>query len=88
MPFAAFNLVKLPDDVSDEQAIMISDIFPTGWMAADNAEIDPGDEIAVFGCGEAMMKNLTIKLGKLQPPPTSRTCSCSCAAAPSTPPRS
>lgn len=51
IPFANVGLVKLPDEVSDEQAIMISDIFPTGYFGADIAGIDPGDTVAVFGCG-------------------------------------
>ena len=51
IPFANVGMVKLPDEVSDEQAIMISDIFPTGWFGADAAEIDEGDTVAVFGCG-------------------------------------
>jgi threonine dehydrogenase-like Zn-dependent dehydrogenase len=49
--YAASNLVKLPDDVSDEQAILISDIFPTAYFGADLAEITPGDTVVVFGCG-------------------------------------
>ena len=51
IPYANIGMVKLPDEVSDEQAIMISDIFPTGWFGADEAEIDQGDTVAVFGCG-------------------------------------
>jgi threonine dehydrogenase-like Zn-dependent dehydrogenase len=51
IPFAHVGLVKLPPEVSDEQAIMLSDIFPTGYFAADIAEIEPGDTVAVFGCG-------------------------------------
>lgn len=51
IPFAAVNLVKLPDEVSDDQAILLSDIFPTGYMGAEYAEIKPGDTVAVFGCG-------------------------------------
>ena len=51
IPFAHVNLVKLPDEVSDEQAILLSDIFPTGYFGADNAEIKHGDTVAVFGCG-------------------------------------
>jgi threonine dehydrogenase-like Zn-dependent dehydrogenase len=51
IPFANVGLVKLPDEVTDEQAIMISDIFPTGYFGADMAEIEPGDNVAVFGCG-------------------------------------
>lgn len=51
IPLANVNLVRLPDGITDEQAIMLSDIFPTGFFGADNAEIDPGDTVAVFGCG-------------------------------------
>lgn len=51
IPFANIGLVKIPDEVSDDQAILLSDIFPTAWMAAENAEIKPGDTVAVFGCG-------------------------------------
>lgn len=49
--FAHADLVKLPNDVSDDQAIMISDIFPTGYFGADLAEITDGDTVCVFGCG-------------------------------------
>jgi threonine dehydrogenase-like Zn-dependent dehydrogenase len=51
VPFAAVNLVKLPKEVSDDQAIMLSDIFPTAYFGADLAEIDDGDTVAVWGCG-------------------------------------
>lgn len=51
IPFANVNLVKLPDEVSDDQAIMLSDIFPTGYFGADLADIKPGHTVAVFGCG-------------------------------------
>jgi threonine dehydrogenase-like Zn-dependent dehydrogenase len=51
IPFANVGLVKLPDEVSDEDAILISDIFPTGYFGADIAEIGTGDTVAVFGCG-------------------------------------
>jgi threonine dehydrogenase-like Zn-dependent dehydrogenase len=51
IPYANVGLVKLPDSVTDNQAIMISDIFPTGYFGADIAEIAPGDTVAVFGCG-------------------------------------
>ena len=51
VPFANVGLVKLPDEVVDDQAILLSDIFPTGYFGADIAEIDPGDLVAVFGCG-------------------------------------
>jgi threonine dehydrogenase-like Zn-dependent dehydrogenase len=51
VPFAASTLVALPDEITDEQAIPVSDIFPTGYFAADEAEVKPGNTVAVFGCG-------------------------------------
>ncbi|HWG49840.1 MAG TPA: zinc-dependent alcohol dehydrogenase [Candidatus Acidoferrales bacterium] len=51
VPFANINLVKLPDAVTDDEAILLSDIFPTGYMAAELAEIHPGSTVAVFGAG-------------------------------------
>lgn len=51
VPFAHVGLVKLPDELTDDQAILLSDIFPTGYMAADLAQIKPGRTVAVFGCG-------------------------------------
>jgi threonine dehydrogenase-like Zn-dependent dehydrogenase len=51
VPFANINLVKLFDGVLDDEAILLSDIFPTGYMAADLADIHPGSTVAVYGCG-------------------------------------
>ena len=51
IPYAGSTLVRLPDQVSDDQAILISDIFPTGWYGALLAEVGDGDTVAVFGCG-------------------------------------
>jgi len=51
IPFASTTMVKLPDEISDDQAILISDIFPTGWFGAELAEVRTGDTVAVFGCG-------------------------------------
>lgn len=51
VPFANSGLVKLPSSVSDDQALLISDIFPTGYFGAELAEIRHGDVVAVFGCG-------------------------------------
>jgi threonine dehydrogenase-like Zn-dependent dehydrogenase len=51
IPSASTTMVKLPDAVSDDQAILISDIFPTGWFGAQLAEVGTGDTVAVFGCG-------------------------------------
>jgi threonine dehydrogenase-like Zn-dependent dehydrogenase len=51
VPFANVGLVKLPDEVTDDQAIMLSDIFPTAWFGAKLAEVGKGDIVAVLGCG-------------------------------------
>lgn len=51
IPLADCTLVKVPQDVPDEQAILISDIFPTGYFGADLARIESGDSAVVFGCG-------------------------------------
>lgn len=51
IPFADSTLVKVPDGVSDHDALLTSDIFPTGWLGAEIADTKPGDIIAVFGCG-------------------------------------
>jgi threonine dehydrogenase-like Zn-dependent dehydrogenase len=51
VPFANVGLVKLPEDVGDEQAILLSDIFPTAWFGAEMAEIKPGNTVLVLGCG-------------------------------------
>lgn len=51
VPFGNVGLVKLPEQVTDDQAILLSDIFPTAYMAAELAEIKPGDTVAIFGCG-------------------------------------
>ncbi|MCE3255771.1 MAG: fdh3 [Rickettsiaceae bacterium] len=51
VPFANVGMVKLPDNVSDEQAILLSDIFPTGYFGAEIADVKEGKIVAVFGCG-------------------------------------
>jgi threonine dehydrogenase-like Zn-dependent dehydrogenase len=51
IPFAHTGPVKLPESMSDDDAILLSDIFPTSWFAARLAEIGPGDTVAVFGAG-------------------------------------
>jgi threonine dehydrogenase-like Zn-dependent dehydrogenase len=51
VPYGNVGCVGIPEGVSDDQAILISDIFPTGYMAAEIAEIKPGDAVCVFGCG-------------------------------------
>lgn len=51
VPFADVGPIKVPGHLTDEQVLFLSDIFPTGYMGADFCEIEPGDTIAVFGCG-------------------------------------
>jgi threonine dehydrogenase-like Zn-dependent dehydrogenase len=51
VPFADVGPIKIYEDVRDEQVLFLSDIFPTGFMAAENCNIQPGDTIAVWGCG-------------------------------------
>jgi threonine dehydrogenase-like Zn-dependent dehydrogenase len=51
IPFADVGPIKVPDSLSDEQVLFLSDIFPTAYMAAENCSIQPGDTIAVWGCG-------------------------------------
>jgi threonine dehydrogenase-like Zn-dependent dehydrogenase len=51
IPYAATTLVKVPDTVTDDQAIMVSDVLPTGWFGARLAEVAEGDTVAVFGAG-------------------------------------
>ncbi len=51
VPFADVGLFKIPDGLSDEQVVFLTDIFPTGYMAAENCDIEPGDTVAVWGCG-------------------------------------
>lgn len=51
VPFADHGCFKVPEALSDEQAVFVSDAVPTGYMAADMAGIRPGDVVAVWGCG-------------------------------------
>jgi threonine dehydrogenase-like Zn-dependent dehydrogenase len=51
VPFANIGLVRIEENVSNDQAILLSDIFPTGYFGASLAEIKPGNTVAVFGCG-------------------------------------
>jgi threonine dehydrogenase-like Zn-dependent dehydrogenase len=51
IPFADVGPIKVPDGMTDEQVLFLSDIFPTGYMAAENCNIRPGDTVAVWGCG-------------------------------------
>lgn len=51
VPFADVGPLKIPAGISDEKALFLSDIYPTGYMGADMCNIQPGDTIAVWGCG-------------------------------------
>jgi threonine dehydrogenase-like Zn-dependent dehydrogenase len=51
VPFSDVGPIKVPDGLPDEQVLFLSDIFPTGYMAAENADIEKGDTVAVWGCG-------------------------------------
>lgn len=51
VPFSDVGPIVIPDGIPDEQVLFLSDILPTGWMAAENAQIHPGDSVAVWGCG-------------------------------------
>jgi threonine dehydrogenase-like Zn-dependent dehydrogenase len=51
VPFADVGPMKVPEGLTDEQVLFLSDIFPTGYMAAENCSIQPGDVIAIWGCG-------------------------------------
>jgi threonine dehydrogenase-like Zn-dependent dehydrogenase len=51
VPYADVGPIKVPTGIPDEQVLFLSDIFPTGYMAAENAEIEDGDTVAVWGCG-------------------------------------
>jgi threonine dehydrogenase-like Zn-dependent dehydrogenase len=51
VPFADVGPIQIPDGLRDEQVLFLSDIFPTGYMAAENCSIKGGDVIAIWGCG-------------------------------------
>ncbi|HVW99111.1 MAG TPA: alcohol dehydrogenase catalytic domain-containing protein, partial [Candidatus Babeliaceae bacterium] len=51
VPFANTSLIKIPNGITDKQAILLSDILPTAYMAVEMAEVRPTDTVAVFGCG-------------------------------------
>jgi len=51
VPYSDVGPMKVPDSLGDEQVLFLTDIFPTGYMAAENCSIQPGDIVAVWGCG-------------------------------------
>ncbi|HCW48931.1 MAG TPA: glutathione-dependent formaldehyde dehydrogenase [Brevundimonas sp.] len=64
IPYSDVGPIVIPEGIEDERVLFLSDIFPTGWMAAENAEIEPGDTVAVWGCGPVGL--FTIKSAILQ----------------------
>ncbi|HEV2081274.1 MAG TPA: zinc-dependent alcohol dehydrogenase [Brevundimonas sp.] len=64
VPYSDVGPLVIPDGIEDEKVLFLTDIFPTGWMAAENAEIEPGDTVAVWGCGPVGL--FTIKSALLQ----------------------
>ncbi len=51
VPFSDIGPIVVPDHLDDDTVLFLSDILPTGWMAAENAQIQPDDTVAVWGCG-------------------------------------
>ena len=51
VPFSDVGPIVVPDHLEDDKVLFLSDILPTGWMAAENADIQPDDTVAVWGCG-------------------------------------
>jgi threonine dehydrogenase-like Zn-dependent dehydrogenase len=51
VPYADVGPPVIPDELPDEKVVFLSDILPTGYMAAENAQIQPGDTVAIWGCG-------------------------------------
>ena len=51
VPYADVGPLRVDSDLPDEKVLFLSDIFPTGWMAAENCDIEPGDTVAVWGAG-------------------------------------
>lgn len=51
VPFSDVGPIVVPDHLEDDEVLFLSDILPTGWMGAENADIQPDDTVAVWGCG-------------------------------------
>jgi alcohol dehydrogenase len=51
VPFAQRIMYRIPEDMTDEQVMLVTDMLPTGYFGAENGDIQPGDTVAVFGCG-------------------------------------
>jgi threonine dehydrogenase-like Zn-dependent dehydrogenase len=69
VPFADVGPIKVPESLTDEQVLFLSDIFPTGYMAAEACDIKPGQTVAVWGCGPvgqfAMKSALMLGAGRV-----------------------
>jgi threonine dehydrogenase-like Zn-dependent dehydrogenase len=51
VPFSDVGPIVIPEGLDDDRVLFLSDILPTGWMAAENCEIESGDTVAIWGCG-------------------------------------
>jgi len=51
VPFADVGPIKIPSGMPDDKVLFLSDVFPTGYMAAENCQMESGDTVAVWGCG-------------------------------------
>ena len=51
VPYSDVGPIRIPDGLEDDKVLFLSDILPTGWMAAENCEIEPGDTVAIWGAG-------------------------------------
>ncbi len=51
VPYSDIGPIVIPDGLEDDKVLFLSDILPTGWMAAENCQIQPGDTVAIWGCG-------------------------------------
>jgi threonine dehydrogenase-like Zn-dependent dehydrogenase len=51
VPYSDVGPIVIPEGIEDDKVLFLSDILPTGWMAAENCQIEPGDTVAVWGCG-------------------------------------
>ena len=69
VPFSDVGPIVVPDGLEDDKVLFLSDILPTGWMAAENCEIEEGDTVAVWGCGPvglfAIQSALAMGAGKV-----------------------
>jgi len=68
VPFADTTHIKVPNSLSDEQVLFLGDIFPTGWQAAIQCDIEPTDKVGIWGAGPVgqMAIRSTLLLGARQ----------------------